>query len=217
MNKTAEQYAAEARERAERRAWERAHLRRTGWYIIQTNPNCETKAAGELRRAGCRVYVPQYCYDHRNRRTGVQSVKTRPLMTGYLLIRFTPDQIGENGIPKYAIARACQGVKNFVRIANDAGEWEPFPIHNKEVADLMNRQRAREFGRPELGKARRMRLQETYKKGNMVRVVKGPFSSFLAEISRLHKDGQVEVEIDVFGRPTKLMLDDPDFYLRNAA
>lgn len=189
------------------------------WFIIQTNPNCEAKATRELRRMGCRVYIPQRAFEHRDRRTGEKSVKHRPLLTGYILIRFTPETIGTNGTPQFGLARQCQGVKNFVRVANEADEWEPFPIPEKIVAQLMRRQRAREFGRPEIEKSQKRmdRLRNTYRRGKRMRIAEGPFASFLAKIDRLRKDGKLEVEIDVLGRPTRLLLDDPDFYLRSAA
>lgn len=188
------------------------------WYIVQTNPNCEEKATRELRRHGFRVYIPKRSFPRFNRRKGHVVIVHRPLLTGYVLMRFPPDMM-RNGVPMFGFARQCQGVKNFVRFVTEAGEQEPFPIDGRHVAALMRRQRQREFGDPAIEDKRKRaeRRKGQYRRGRKFRIVEGPFSSFLAKINNLRKSGEVEVTIEIFGRPTKIVLDSPEHYLRPAA
>lgn len=188
------------------------------WFIIQTNPNCEEKATRELRRNGFRVYIPKRSYTRQHKRTGKEQIISRPLLTGYVLMRFPPEMVS-GGVPQFGVARQCQGVKNFVRAMTATGEWEPFPIPAEKVATLMRRQRGKEFGRPvvESKAQRRQRLRDKYKRGETMRVAEGPFTSFLATISQLRKDGVVEATITIFGRETKLLFDDPERDLRKVA
>jgi transcription antitermination factor NusG len=176
------------------------------WFAIQTNPQNEKKAAGELRRAGFRVYVPKRFDTVRNRRTHVDTVKARPLLIGYLFVRFPDAMYDDMGRPHFGIIRSCQGVKAFVRCINDEGEWVPFPIPDKDITDFIRRQRRREFGRPAVpNKRRRMaELREVYKEGDHVRITDGPFAGFLAALQRLNDNETMKVTFNVFGRETEV-------------
>lgn len=181
--------------------------RKAEWFVVQTNPQCEKKADGELRRAGLRVYLPKRTYEVRDRKAAEgKKVKFRPLLIGYLFIRF-PDQMHDNwGHPQFGIVRACQGVKGFVRVANAIGEWEPIGIPDKDVTDFMRRQRKREFGRPTvINRAHCLaELRQTFKPGYHVRVVSGPLASFIATLERLNKNLSLDVEVKIFDRLTRV-------------
>jgi transcription termination/antitermination protein NusG len=196
----------------------------THWYVVATNPNCEKKAVNELRRAGLRVYLPQKTTERVHRRTKAVLVKHRPLMVGYLFVRFPGEMLDRRGVPPFGIARACQGVKEFLRAINEQDEWEPFPIPEKMVAMIMRRQRGREFGNPippkpvipieqESVAQRRARLA-AYKAGREMKVAEGPFSGFDAIIQQLLDNGSVIAEISIFGRPNRVTFDNPEHYLR---
>lgn len=179
------------------------------WFVIQTNPQCEKKADGELRRAGLRVYLPKRSYEVKDRKNHSEpAVRWRPLLIGYLFVRFPDHLLDRNGNPPFGIVRECQGVKNFVRVANEYGEWEPIGIPDRMVADFMRRQRRREFGRPAVVNPRK-RLEEmrkTFRRGSTVRVTDGPFATFLATLEKLNADMTVDVEVNIFDRPTKCRL-----------
>lgn len=187
-----------------------------GWYVLQVNPNCEKKATAELRRAGFRVYLPRSAKEVTHKRTKERSVKRRPLMCGYVFLRFPDHVYDRRGVPPFALVRACQGVRDFLKAINERNEWEPFAIPSKLVAALMRRERGREFGRPALDRpeARRARLREKYPKGRQMVVADGPFEAFLATVERLTDAGAVEAEVTIFGRPTKVTFDNPEQTLR---
>ncbi|GGF24492.1 transcription termination/antitermination protein NusG [Youhaiella tibetensis] len=170
------------------------------WFVLRTNPQCERKAAGELRRRGIRVYIPKQAREVRNRRCGQVTVKTRPLLVGYVFIRFTGPQ-------DWFHVRQCQGVKGVLYL-----DGEPGRIPAAAVAEFMRRQRRREFGRPdaESDEKRMRRLQTMFAPGRRVRVADGPFSSFLATIEQIKKDGSIKALVEIFGRPAVVTFEDPD-------
>jgi transcription antitermination factor NusG len=180
-----------------------------GWFVIQTNPQSEKKADGELRRAGLRVYLPKRSYETKDRGNhGEQKVRWRPLLIGYLFVRFPDHLLDHWGSPPFGLVRGCQGVKNFVRVANEMGEWEPICVPDKDVGEFMRRQRRREFGRPAIvdRKKRLADMRKTFRKGSAVRVTDGPFATFLATLEKLNDDMTVDAEVVLFGRATKIRL-----------
>lgn len=179
------------------------------WFAIQTNPQNEKKAAAELRRAGIRVYLPKRATIFRNRRTMTESVKFRPLLVGYLFIRFPDDLMDRRGVPQFGRVRKCQGVRDFVCSTNEAGERQPFAIPSALIALFMRRERHREFGRPGIldPRKRMAELRKTFKPGTPMRITAdGPFLSFMATLVKLNSHERVRVAIDIFGRPTFLTL-----------
>ncbi len=179
----------------------------TAWFCIQTAPQAEKKADTELRRAGLRVYLPKRSYEVRNRKGhGEPKVRFRPLMIGYLFIKFPPALCDRHGRPQFGAVRTCQGVKGYVRVADEAGEWKPIGIPEHLVLGFMRRQRAREFGRPAVfnEKKRLEALRVSFSKGDSVRVTDGPFAGFLAELEKINSNFTVDAEVMLFGRPTRI-------------
>lgn len=186
------------------------------WYVVVTNPNNEKKAVGELRRAGFRVFLPSRSIQQRNRKTGERSVRFRPLLTGYLFLKFPPEKLDKYGVPHFRSVRLCQGVKAFVTVADARGEFRPFSVEDAKVAEFLRRQRRREFGSPSteepLDRARRL-----YPKGRAMRVADGPFDTFIATIERVLDSGAVEAVVELFGRSTKIQFMEPDEFLKPLA
>lgn len=186
------------------------------WYVVATNPNCEKKAVGELRRAGFKVFLPSRAIQQRNRKTGKQSVRFRPLLTGYLFLKFPEDRHDIYGNPHFGSVRLCQGVKAFVSVADHRGEFRPMSIEDRHVAEFLRRQRRREFGIPttEDPKDRRNRM---YWPGRQMMVSDGPFASFMATIEQVLGNGDVEATVQIFGRETRIRLERPDEMLTGLA
>lgn len=171
------------------------------WYVIITNPQNERKAAGELRRAGLRVYLPKRSYSHVHKRSGSKVTKYRPLWTGYLLVKF------EALPPPFAVARDCQGVKDFLKWVNSDGEWEPVPIPEKVVLAYMRRQRNRDYDGVKAAQTARQQRRAKFKAGSTVRLNDGPFAGFLAKIDRIKGDN-AWVVAELFGRETPVFVDE---------
>lgn len=100
------------------------------WYIVQCNPNCERKAIAEIRRAGFRAHMPRLAMVRRHHRTKEPIIKRRPLMTGYIFMRFP-------GKENWYALRQCQGVKGVLYVDGKA-----YPMPRADVAAIMRAQRA---------------------------------------------------------------------------
>ena len=188
------------------------------WYVIITNPQCERKATTELRRAGIRVYLPQQVIvrkptvirnaRHPDLRQKRETRVHRPLWTGYVLCRF-PAGVSEGGQPMFAVARSCNGVRDFLKWRNAAGDLEPIPFSERLVLAFMRRQRARDYDGAKLARDAREAKLARFARGADVRIHGGLFEGFLTKIEKRTGD-QLEVSIDIFGRPTLVTVDVDD-------
>jgi len=177
------------------------------WFVVQSFPQAEKRATDELRRTGLRVYLPKRSVEVRDRKMPEgRKMKFRPLLIGYLFIRFPDTLLDRRGRPHFAVVRDCQSVRGFVRVADAMGEWKPIAIEDRDVASFMRRQRKREFGRPSIidRKHRFAELSAGFRRGNQHRVVNGPFAGFIAVLEKLNENLTLSAEVVIFGRPTKL-------------
>jgi transcription antitermination factor NusG len=175
----------------------------THWYVIITNPNCELKATNELRRAGLRVYLPKRTFEQVKK--GAKTVRSRPAWTGYLLVRF-PEALQERGCPKFAVARACQGVKDFLPWMTASGFNEPAPFPEHVVLAYMRRQRNRDYDGAMQARKEREGKRANFRVGMDVQVTAGPFASFMARIEKTHAD-TAWIVLNIFGRETPMRME----------
>lgn len=191
------------------------------WYIVQTNPQCERKAAGELRRAGLRVYMPKHRIETKHARTNAPAIKRRPTFTGYLLVRFPAEMMDSRRVPHFAKARACQGVRDFIRVINASDEWEPWPIPERVVAAIMRRARKHEFDDKQLQEwwrqEQKARFSRLVTPGARVLVKDGPFAAFEAIVVGLTSSKSVKANVQIFGRDTPVTFDSPEQQLEPIA
>lgn len=103
------------------------------WYIVQTNPNSERKAAREMRRRGFGVHIPRMAIVRRHHRTKLPIMKRRPLMTGYMFLRF-------KGPANWYALRQCQGVKGVLYV-----DGHPFRLDHEEVVSIIRAQRSMSY------------------------------------------------------------------------
>jgi len=90
------------------------------------------------------------------------------------------------------LVKSTTGVTGFVSSGN-----KPVPLQQKEVEALLQQ---------EAGTAQRPRVQWT--KGDVVRVVSGPFSNLEGKIDDVYADKEkLRVLISIFGRETPVELD----------
>lgn len=181
------------------------------WFIIQTNPQCETKAVEEIRRAGFRAYLPKAARDVRHHRTKELILKRRPALVGYVFMRF-PDQR-----PNWYALRQCQGVKGVLYC-----DGRPYELAHGQVAALMRAQRAANY---DTANARTYRLSKRrgekqsisravakakFKPGMHVRATSGPWEHMIARIQRITNAGRIEAITSLFGRETPVTYAESD-------
>jgi len=182
------------------------------WYVLRTHAQAERRAAAELRRAGLRVYLPRRSFETRNRRTRAVTVKSLPLLIGYLFARFPEEMLDGRGVPPFALARACPSVGGILSALDARGERAPFPVPDSVIAEFMRRQRAREFGRPAVDDPHRRagRLTARFPVGRVTRVAAGPLEALLATIEGLRDDGSVDATVTLLGRATRVNFEFPE-------
>ena len=182
------------------------------WYIVQTNPNSEHKAAREMRRRGFGVHVPRMAIVRRHHRTKAPIMKRRPLMTGYLFLRF-------KGPANWYALRQCQGVKGVLYV-----DGHPFRMDQGDVVDIIRAQRSMAYDdgqtrgiRREMrkGKAEVRDAQRKAKLGDMSpgRHITAPMSAgerVLARIEAITKKGTIKAVVLFEGREIAVEFTDVD-------
>jgi transcription antitermination factor NusG len=191
------------------------------WFIVLTTPKAEHKAAFELRRAGIRVYIPKRTKLLKGKAGKGDRHKHVPLLAGYVLIRFPTAMHDRHEHPHFGIAKGCQGVRDFVRWVNRAGEKVPVPVPDIVVREFIARQRGREFDDEAINRARRelrwAGFRDAMKAGDPMQVISGPFESFLATIVSFDEKNGADVLIEIFGRLTPVHMDEPEQFLEPVA
>ena len=91
-------------------------------------------------------------------------------------------------------------VKNTDKITGFLGgnKEHPTPINEKEAAYMMG-QVSEGFKRP--------RTSLSFNEGDSVRVMEGPFVSFIGTVEAVNDKGKLRVNVSIFGRPTPVELE----------
>ena len=121
-------------------------------------------------------------------RRGVRVNSERKFFPGYILIKMalTPQS-------KYVVENT-QGVISFVGPKGS----DPVPLTDKEIKRI--------FGEVADKEGREI-LTTSYKVGDMVQVISGPFLDFAGHIEEVNDEKQkVKVVVSIFGRPTPIEL-----------
>ena len=91
-------------------------------------------------------------------------------------------------------------VKNTDKITGFVGGTpeKPQPISDEEASFMLG-QATDGFKKP--------RSTTSYSAGDSVKVVEGPFASFVGTIEAVNEKGKIRVNVSIFGRPTPVELD----------
>ncbi len=159
------------------------------WYVIHTYSGHENKVKVNIEKIvenrGMQdlvlsVIVPTE--DHVEIKNGQRKVKTRKMFPGYVLVKMIVTN------ESWYLVRNTQGVTGFVGHGS-----EPIPLTNDEV--------------------RRMGIEKIYiqldiEPGDSVKVINGPFESFMGVVEEVNMDKQtLKVRISMFGRDTPVELE----------
>jgi len=182
------------------------------WFIVQCNPNCERKAVAEIRRAGFRAHMPRLAIVRRHHRTKEPIIKRRPLMTGYIFMRF-------NGPPNWYALRQCQGVKGVLYLDGKA-----YHMPRSDVATIMRAQRGMDHedgqtrgvrremrkGRADVRHAQRQAKLGGFRAGMHITAPMTAAERVLARIVSITKKGTVRAVIISEGREMPVEFTDLD-------
>ena len=156
------------------------------WYVVQTHPHAEAKAASHLQRQGYSVYLPRYLRRRRHARR--VEVVTAPLFPRYLFVA-----IG-------ALTQRWRAIQSTIGVARlvCSGD-EPAVVPASIVNELRGRQNEAGFVQ--------LDLRPRFAPGDKVRVVEGSFSACLGLFEGMQDRERVAILLDMLGRKVRVVLD----------
>ncbi len=157
------------------------------WYVAQSQPHAESKAAWHLERQGFKTYVPRYLKRRRHARR-TETVAT-PFFPRYLFVAV------DLATQPWLSIRSTIGVSRLVCNGNVPA---PVPL---AVLDALKR-REDENGFIVLNNRPR------FAPGDSVRVVDGAFAACVGLFEGLRDGERVAVLLDLLGRKVRVVLDD---------
>jgi transcriptional antiterminator NusG len=117
---------------------------------------------------------------------GKRRTVERRVFPGYILVQMLLDE------DSWYVVRNTPGVTGFVGMGN-----EPTPLRQEEVSQIVKRM-----------EAEAPRIKVTYKAGQKVRIIDGPFNDFIGTVSDIDMErAKVRVMVSFFGRETPVELD----------
>ena len=156
------------------------------WYVVQTQPNGEAKAALNLRRQGFDVYLPRYLKQRRHARK--VDITAKPLFPRYMFVAI------DTAAQRWRSIQSTFGVARLVCNGD-----EPACVPDGVVEAI----RAREDGRGFVT----LDLKPAFAPGDKVRVVAGAFVDSLGLFGGLADHDRVAILLEMLGRKVRVLLD----------
>lgn len=156
------------------------------WYVVQTHPNAEAKAASHLERQGFSVYVPRYLKRRRHARK-IQTVQA-PLFPRYLFVSIDLQS------QRWRSIQSTFGVSRLVT-NGDMPAAVPVPV----IAGL----KAREDERGLIIMAQR----PSFAPGDKIRILSGAFAEALGLFEGSSDNDRVAILLECLGRKARVVLD----------
>jgi transcriptional antiterminator RfaH len=157
----------------------------TRWYVVQTHPRAENKAALHLARQGFVAYMPRYLKRRRHARK-VDTVAA-PLFPRYLFVAV--DMASQRW-------RSIQSTIGVARLVSHGDE--PTAMTDTVIDELKRRES--EAGFIQL-------LARSFKPGEPIRVCDGVFSACLGLYECMADAERVAVLLDLLGRKVRVVMD----------
>ena len=153
------------------------------WFILQFKPNSHHLATKNLNQQGFETFLP-FC-DTTSRRASRFINTSQPLFPGYMFITF------DRAEPKWHKINSTYGVSRLITFNSILKS-----IPNTFVNDLKKR----------YDLSGKLLPIKKLKKGDHVRVLKGPFANFIATIEDYEADHRIWILMDLMGRKTKIQV-----------
>lgn len=138
----------------------------TAWYGVRTATRQEKRVKDRLTEAGIETYMP--AIKRWRRVNGVREKTDVAMFPGYLFVNCRVTDLYE--------IRAIEGVHQFVRGVNEAGEYVPYTFESEDIGNVMLAQDRGEFDETKTYKEYRPN------KGETARVVAGRWRGHIAHI-----------------------------------
>jgi transcriptional antiterminator RfaH len=156
------------------------------WYVVQTHPRAEGKAAEHLARQGFPTYLPRYLKRRRHARR-VETVAA-PLFPRYLFVAV------DMATQRWRSIQSTIGVMQLVRNGD-----EPAAIHTRIVDELKSRENVLGFIQ--------LDQRQIFRLGDKLRVIEGVFCDSLGSFEGMSDNERVTILLDLLGRKVRVRLD----------
>jgi transcriptional antiterminator NusG len=165
------------------------------WYIAKTLTGQENKVQKALRERITNYKLGEFFGDILvpeetvvTNANGKKRTIKKKFFPGYVLIRMDMND------RTWHLVKDTDKITGFVGGTTD----KPTPITEEEAAYMI--------GQVE-GKAAKPRTSVNFTEGETVKVIEGPFASFVGTIEAVNEKGKIRVNVSIFGRPTPVELD----------
>ena len=163
------------------------------WYVIHCYSGYETKVRHNLEQRIETMGMKNEIFDvviptqeEIDVKDGKRRVVERHVFPGYVLVNMILSE------ESWYVVRNTPGVTGFVGMGND-----PTPLRTEEVAQILKRM-----------EAEAPHIKVSFKVGERVRIVDGPFNDFRGTVAEIDMDRtKVRVMVNFFGRETPVELD----------
>jgi transcriptional antiterminator NusG len=163
------------------------------WYVIHTYSGYENKVKKNLEHRVQALDMGSYIFrvvvpteEEIEIKNGQRHNVQRKVYPGYVLISMIMSD------EAWYLVRNTPGVTGFVGLGN-----KPTPLAPEEAAQILRQM-----------EAEAPRVKVTFSRGQMVKIVDGPFSDFEGKVDDVNQEkGKVRVLVSIFGRETPVELD----------
>jgi len=163
------------------------------WYVIHCYSGYENKVRHNLEQRIESMGMKDDIFDvviptqeEIEVRDGKRRSIERHVFPGYVLVNMKMSE------ESWYVVRNTPGVTGFVGMGND-----PIPLRPEEVSQILRRM-----------EAEAPTIKVTYKPGEKVRIIDGPFNDFHGTVDEIDMDrSKVRVMVNFFGRSTPVELD----------
>lgn len=163
------------------------------WYVVHCYSGYENKVRHNLEQRIETMGMKDKIFDvvvpteeEIEVKEGKRRTVERRVFPGYILVNMVMTE------ESWYVVRNTPGVTGFVGMGN-----EPTPLRPEEVAQIIKRM-----------EAEAPRIKVTFKPGERVRIVDGPFNDFHGTVDEIDMDrAKVRVMVNFFGRETPVELD----------
>jgi transcriptional antiterminator NusG len=163
------------------------------WYVVHCYSGYENKVKRNLEQRISSMSMEDFIFqvivpteEEIEVREGKRRTYQRRVFPGYILVEMVMSD------DSWYVVRNTPGVTGFVGMGT-----KPTPLREEEVQRIIKRM-----------EAEAPKVKVTFKQGQKVRIVQGPFADFIGSVDEINMEkGKVRVLVSFFGRETPVELD----------
>ena len=156
------------------------------WYLVQTQVNCEARAAQNLQRQGYEIYLPRHLKRRRHARR--VDFTAKPLFPRYMFVAV------DMATQRWRTIQSTFGVSHLVCNGDD-----PALVPDGVVSALKAREDEKGFVK--------LDAKPAFAPGDRVRVLAGAFMDNAGLFSGMADHDRVAILLDMLGRKVRVLID----------